>query len=530
MPDLDESAAAIFPAAGVRSIAHLVPRAADRCGIYELRFANGDRYVGQAVDVVTRFSTHRLNYPDIVEVAFWRVPRAELNAVEREGIRHREQQGVRLRNVVHTSGRLGASDFDIVVPPAEQDAWLDSAPSDIIDQDMRPQYPALRRDNHPGFARLIADPRFVRVQYALRRYIAWTLPAPQRTELSYWALSARPGTSGGKRLCTLSVHNLETLYLYAPRREPEVIDFALNVDLETLVDRWGSLETFQEQLWGLHAEEAPYRARPGVAGLEVTSPRDFVRLLSIDGVADAARRLNLDLMRKGPAINWKAHSLELTDLLLAPVVAARPAPDAADPESLFTAAADLDDQGRFDEAHQLYRRASDGGHAAAMFLLGCLADERGDLDEAEGWWRRAAGAGHSDAAVELGHLLGDSGDRAGAEASFRHAVEIDGSCGALNALGALSYDRGDLEAAQAFFERAMAAGNTDTMVNLGQLLEDLGEVHAAEQMYRRAVDAGDEQARELLDRCRAGGQVSQPVLEDNHDRPTRSRTVGTAAE
>lgn len=56
-----------------------LPKSADRCGVYELRFANGDRYVGQAIDVVTRFSTHRLNYPDIVEVAFWRVSRGELD-------------------------------------------------------------------------------------------------------------------------------------------------------------------------------------------------------------------------------------------------------------------------------------------------------------------------------------------------------------------------------------------------------------------------------------------------------------------
>jgi len=179
VPDLDESAAEIFPVAGMHSIAHLVPKAADRCGVYQLRFANGDRYVGQAIDVVTRFSTHRLNYPDIVELAFWRVPRGDLDAVERAEICRQEERGTRLRNVVHTSGRLGASDFDIVVSPAEQDAWLVSPPSDVIDQATRPQHPALRRDNHVGFNRLIADPRFARVQFALRRYIAWTLPAPR---------------------------------------------------------------------------------------------------------------------------------------------------------------------------------------------------------------------------------------------------------------------------------------------------------------------------------------------------------------
>ena len=48
--------------AGLNSIAHLVPKSKGRCGIYVLLFRNGDRYVGQAVDVSNRFGAHRRTY------------------------------------------------------------------------------------------------------------------------------------------------------------------------------------------------------------------------------------------------------------------------------------------------------------------------------------------------------------------------------------------------------------------------------------------------------------------------------------
>ena len=109
---------------GVGSIAHLLPKSRGRCGIYELTFADGERYVGQAVDVVARFGMHRRKWHDIVEIAFRRVPRDRLDDEEREQIRRRESAGVRLRNVVHTAGRLGAAELDRVLPPPRQQRWL----------------------------------------------------------------------------------------------------------------------------------------------------------------------------------------------------------------------------------------------------------------------------------------------------------------------------------------------------------------------------------------------------------------------
>jgi hypothetical protein len=91
-----------LPVTGLYSIAHLLPKSKRRCGIYVLSFRNGDRYVGQALDVAVRFAAHRRTYPDdIVDVAFRRVPCSQLDAMERAEISRLHKAGIPLRNVVH---------------------------------------------------------------------------------------------------------------------------------------------------------------------------------------------------------------------------------------------------------------------------------------------------------------------------------------------------------------------------------------------------------------------------------------------
>lgn len=63
---------------GLLSVAHLFPRSAGRTGIFALNFADRDRYVGQAVDVVGRFAAHRRRWRDITTVEFCRVPPSRL--------------------------------------------------------------------------------------------------------------------------------------------------------------------------------------------------------------------------------------------------------------------------------------------------------------------------------------------------------------------------------------------------------------------------------------------------------------------
>ena len=62
------------------------------CGIYILHFINGEYYVGQAKNVVNRYSSHRKKHLDIDYVSFCEAAPADLNRVEKEMISHLEKQ------------------------------------------------------------------------------------------------------------------------------------------------------------------------------------------------------------------------------------------------------------------------------------------------------------------------------------------------------------------------------------------------------------------------------------------------------
>jgi len=307
--------------AGVNSIAQLLPASAGRCGIYVLTFTNGEYYVGQATDVTSRFRDHRDTYPDLAELRFWRVPRHDLDAAEQAEIRRLLAAGLPLRNVTGALGRLGAGPFDKLVTPAEQTTWLGSAPSDRLPDDSREKLAEQRRVQRRRFDRLQADPRFAKLAPSLRRYVAWTIPHPARTEMNRWAIAAAPGTNSRSwpRLLTLSIQNLETLYVFAHVADPTQTSIRVNVDQDVVLQRWGAVDRLQEQHPWLTAYEAHgYLSRPGVLAFEVDRPRDLQRLLAIPAITPAARRLNLDLMRKGPTMHWQTHCPDLADVMLEP--------------------------------------------------------------------------------------------------------------------------------------------------------------------------------------------------------------------
>ena len=117
---------ALEPVTSLQSVAHLFGSTKNRCGIYFLAFQSGLFHVGQAVDVVRRFSQHRRNHDDIVGFSFIAVSKPELNDIERTLIFKAESLGLKITNAAHVTSIVGDTDFDLVVPLAEQDAWLSS--------------------------------------------------------------------------------------------------------------------------------------------------------------------------------------------------------------------------------------------------------------------------------------------------------------------------------------------------------------------------------------------------------------------
>lgn len=137
----------------------------DRCGIYVLEFADGQRYVGQSHDVVRRFADHARTYPDIVGAQFCAVQSSDLDAAERQLIQNQRDLGYHLRNIVLVSQSWSDSVLDAVVDRTIQISWTAGAPQTHPDdlrmltarrrRATRKKYAALQE--HRGFADVFTD-------------------------------------------------------------------------------------------------------------------------------------------------------------------------------------------------------------------------------------------------------------------------------------------------------------------------------------------------------------------------------------
>jgi predicted GIY-YIG superfamily endonuclease len=176
---------------GLYSVAHLFPKS-QRCGIYILEFTNGDRYVGQAIDVVRRFGNHRHNLGDIAFVEFSACRRTQLNDLEVRMIHQQRGRGHRLRNIVHGIGPVGESDLDPLVTPSEQFTWLNDPDTILDDEGVRVDDPEQRASRRRQYEHLREQPMFPMVAQILHGYVPACLPKPAETERTFWAVSALP--------------------------------------------------------------------------------------------------------------------------------------------------------------------------------------------------------------------------------------------------------------------------------------------------------------------------------------------------
>jgi hypothetical protein len=306
-----------YPVSGLYSIAHLFPKA-QRCGVYILEFGNRERYVGQAIDVVRRFGDHRRIVGDIAFVEFALCKRAELSDFERKMIDQQRSSGHKLRNIVHGLGPLGDSDLDPTVLPSEQHAWLTDPDLILPDDGIRAEDNAQRQQHRARYERIRQEPGFHFVAQILNWYIQGCLPKPAETERTFWAVSAMPGTNrnrASRRLCTLSVNKMETLFLVTGEADGERYFYgAVNVSLQTLTEHAGKLSRLERQHSHLSFHRPTYESGGGDAlAIVFMGIEGYMSVWDIPGALEAARALNLMLMRKGPTLQWRWHCYDLAD-------------------------------------------------------------------------------------------------------------------------------------------------------------------------------------------------------------------------
>ncbi|MGE0816177.1 MAG: GIY-YIG nuclease family protein [Vicinamibacterales bacterium] len=300
---------------GRATVADLFPPSR-RCGLYVLHFANGEIYVGQAVDVTRRFVQHRIVHNDIARISFRRCGRRRLDEEERALIWQLEAAGQRLRNVTFTSLPKGESDIDLVVTLEEQERWLadprwcDMSGTRIQNDDLRRKYARHCR-------RLMDMPRSDAVVRLLQEYVSVAIPAPVRTEVSFWSLSCLPSgptqMPGERVLARLNLPWQVVLTLSELHGEIDASFFLAQSPLERA---FGPLMTWLRDNFPTLFERDELLEPGGhdQMNLIVTGADEIRRFLQQPDVVTAIRTFNFRLMKKGACSMYsRYHCLDLAD-------------------------------------------------------------------------------------------------------------------------------------------------------------------------------------------------------------------------
>ena len=292
----------------------VLPEDMSRRGIYVLEFRDGELYVGQTVSLLARVATHARTWPgEIVAVRFAALETGDLDAAERDVVARLVQAGSRLRNVDLVALPLRSVALDVLVDPAVQAAWLngESGPLSIGD---RGRVARQRKRTEANYRLLQARPEFDTTVAAVAAYLRVCIPWPHVTEGRFWVVTSMPSTvrsAVGRRLCALSVNNVEVLVIGEVRDDDggwQPTGF-LNLAMEP--DIWSEAGDLYS------VELGQYDKVGDVQRIEFASPEEVEDLLALPGVAAAARALAVGLLRKGTSLFGRFHDYHLADAVFA---------------------------------------------------------------------------------------------------------------------------------------------------------------------------------------------------------------------
>jgi hypothetical protein len=162
------------------------------CGIYVLHFENSEHYVGQSTDIVKRYAQHVKNRPDIQQISFKVVGKADLDSEEKRVTKALENSGLLLRNIQNITYSFGKTSLDELMPPAVQERFYTDM--NFLDLDgERQDEPNIRRHYHNHYLKFMSLLGSDQIVNALAIYVTQTIPTPKRTEMIYWNVSCMTG-------------------------------------------------------------------------------------------------------------------------------------------------------------------------------------------------------------------------------------------------------------------------------------------------------------------------------------------------
>jgi len=290
------------------------------CGIYILHFMNGEFYVGQAKNVVNRYSSHRKKHLDIDYISFREVDPSDLNRAEKEMISLLEKQKKSLRNISLVSIHPGQSDLDLVIPIADQDKWLQYKLNKNSLLTPRFDYPELRKKYTDRFRALRTSVYYKPIRNAIQQYVLYTLPFPRKTEFSFWSITCLTKVNNSTAFCRINVFWQETLnitehsYAYDGRK---LRDLTVSVFMcrSVLLDR-SSTDELKSLFPTLEFTEIVYKTGGQDQINAMLSIQEFEDFLYHPPVSDAIKAFNIRLMRKGGCVFSRYHCFDFADEVL----------------------------------------------------------------------------------------------------------------------------------------------------------------------------------------------------------------------
>lgn len=281
-------------------------------GIYVLEFADGSEYVGQSIHPITRLGAHRRRFDDIVAVRFASVVRTDLDRAEQEFITGRRNDGIRLRNRTLMSQPLGEPALDSIVSQEEQAAWISA---DFTDADVVVAPERIELAHVRIFADPDADahaPAPGEALNSLADYVYNVILFPHETEGRGRVLSAWPSTNRTRthrRLCTLSIQNVELLFLLEDWHETGAWKQMMALNVAPMLT--ASSEAAE------YFDDNDYRTAGPMKVIGLDGWDDLGDVLSDSDVLPAARELALGQLHRGRAMFSRFHSEALADEVFA---------------------------------------------------------------------------------------------------------------------------------------------------------------------------------------------------------------------
>lgn len=286
------------------SVAHIFAQK-HRCGIYVLHLADGSYYVGQSVNVVSRYCAHRQRFQNIVGLSFLRVAVRDLDAVEQDTIRAFEARRLPLHNITFIAFSCSPRPFDTILSLDQQRQWIETGTQPTV---VSPEAPVVFPPERlvddqvraKAFAELDVDGTLAAT---LRHYLTATIPVPGDLAINRWMLSCLPATLGGQRAAVVNMGTMEMMVLF---RDGSGF---INLVASIVEKNYPTTRSLRKAFGDVEITSAHYRAGGGdQIHLRANDAAALQLLLNDETVVRSARMLNLHVMRQRRTLYGRFHS------------------------------------------------------------------------------------------------------------------------------------------------------------------------------------------------------------------------------